>query len=262
MIKCSIFKKESIVLIFVSFLCGILIPFFNISTDLLDVYNFEQIFLMSRESWIEPGKFSSEIICVIIPLSLFSVFISNSILDNYDIVKTYIFIRYKNIKKWFISNSVLTMILSIISSAFYNIGIMLVCVVLGFKIADIRIMTCIILYSIFSIAMISYIISIISITVAFFTDIKNSIFISIFFLVSSIITSTLLPSKITKWLWSSHFFEYWHNPSDKIMFLVNGNTIYENGNTTTFEFSVIFLLIIAVVENILSYYSINKSDYI
>lgn len=197
MIKCSIFKKESIVLIFISFLCGILIPFFNISTDLLDVYNFEQIFLMSRESWIEPGKFSSEIICVIIPLSLFSVFISNSILDNYDIVKTYIFIRYKNIKKWFISNSVLTMILSIISSAFYNIGIMLVCVVLGFKIADIRIMTCIILYSIFSIAMISYIISIISITVAFFTDIKNSIFISIFFLVSSIITSTLLPSKIT-----------------------------------------------------------------
>lgn len=217
---------------------------------------------MSRESWIEPGKFSTEIICVIIPLSLFSIFISNSILDNYNIVKTYIFIRYKNIKKWYISNAILTMILSIISSVFYNIGMMFDCVILGFQMADIRIMICIILYSIFSISMILYIISIISITTAFFMDIKNSIFTCVFFLVSSIMTSTLLPVKITKWLWSSHFFVYWHNPSDKIIILANANTIYENGNTTTFEFSVIFLLIIAVAESILSYHFINKSDYI
>lgn len=262
MIKHSIIKKESFVLILISLLCGILIPFFNISSDLLDVYNLEQIFIMSRESWIEPGEFSAEIICVIIPLSLFSIFISNSILDNYDIVKTYIFIRCKNIKKWYISNAVLTMILSIISAAFYNIGMMFDCVILGFQMSDIRIMICIILYSIFSIALILYIISIISITTAFFTDIKNSIIISVFVLVSSMMISTLLPVKITKWLWSSHFFVYWHNPSDKIIILANANTIYENGNTTTFEFSVIFLLIIAVAESILSYHLINKSDYI
>lgn len=262
MIKHSILKKENIILIFISFLCGILIPFFNISTDLLETYNLEQIFIMARESWIEPGGFSQEIICVIIPFSLFTVFISNSILDNYDIVKNYIFIRLGNARKWFLSNSIAVLIFSTLSSVFYNVGILSVCLVLGFKIVDIKIMASIVIYSIFSMAIIIYIISVISTAIAFFTSIKSSIFISVFILISNLIISSLLPVRVTKFLWTSHFFVYWHNPRESIMFLLNGNTIFENNNTTSFAFSIIFLLLISIVVNIISYYFINKSDYI
>lgn len=262
MIKHKILKKENISVLFISFLCGILIPFLNINTDLLDMYNLEQIFIMAREIWVEPGEFSPEVICVIIPLSLLFVFIFNSMTDDYAIVKNYIFIRFGNIKKWFFYNSLFLLIISITSSFLYNAGVFFVCIMLGFKLTNMKIMLEILLYSVFGMAILLYIISTISITISFFTEIKNSIFISIFFLVASIITSTLLPAKITKWLWTSHYFVFWHKPEENIIVLLNGNTIFESGNTTTFLFSVVFLLAFAGIATTISYRFINKSDYI
>lgn len=262
MIKKCILKQESIILLIVSFFSGICITLLNISTDLLDTYNLEQIFVMARELWIEPGQFSSEIFSILIPIILMFVFLANGILDNYEIVKSYIFIRLGSATRWFISQSFVTILLAFVSSLVYHLGLILVCVALGFHSSDLNIMSSLFLYSVFSTTMILYIVSIISISVAFITDIKKAVMLSVCFLVTSMILSTMLPAKITKWFWASHYFAYWHDPGEKIVFLLNGNFLYDNGITTSFMFSIVFMLSFILIENLITCFILNRIDYV
>lgn len=262
MIRRGLLKKETVFLLFASIICGVAVSFLSFSPDLKELYNSEQIFISIREFGVEPGEFSVGAIYCALPIILMVLFIFNGVAEDYAIIKNYVFMQSESVKPWFISNAISVFILSLAASFFYNGAIVCSCISFGFKVENVVVLIKLFLYSFFVTALIVYVVSIVAVTCAFFTNTKNSIIISAVTLIVSFIVSTVLPKSFTKWFWSSSYYLSWHTSESDLLISLYGKQVVSNEITTTFSFSIIYLIVFSSVITWASYRLIAKSDYI
>lgn len=261
MIRHKLFQKNAFFAVALSFLCGFLFSFITIDGHSKDMYSFEQMFVAVRDIGILPGEFTSEALLVIMPLCLFAIFIANTVAEDYALIKHYVFIRQKNLKPWYLSNFVIVGSYSLIASLFYNGALLLSCCLFGLKIKNPAVLINVIIYSMVTIFLILVIVALESSVIAFLNNIKLAILFSIASLVISMITAVLLPAKISKWIWISHFYILWHEPHSKLVTELNGGFI-PNGCDYPQAFSLGFLVILLLVTAVGNYVFIRKKDYI
>lgn len=222
----------------------------------------EVLFLISRDQTLTPGPFDPRIITITLPMMIQMMLLAIAAESDFSIIKSYVLIRQGNIRRWFWGNVCFLTGLSMVCSFGYHCGIALLCALTGRRIENMHIFLLVFGYCTVITGLITLLMALMANLLSYKTGQKSGMLFTLAFAGVSETLLFVLPQKLLKWNWMSHFLYRWHNANAKTMLYFSGGVPDDTGFQHSFLFSILFLLVCIAMETALGYIVLRRSDYL
>lgn len=253
MIKVLINKGMLCKFLIIGLLCALLMVAVNITS--FDELTAEQAFLAARDGFIEleEREFSAEPIMCSLWFLLFVPFVVQILTEDYEIAKSFVFIRLKSVGKWYDYKMMQAIFYSLLAAFAYNFFLAVIAVLSGYEIDSLYVLCAYTLYGTLSGAL--FLLFFVDLTYVMTFKIPSHIStgITLFIITGMMISITFIGNdSILQYFLITNYFISWHmEVSDNIQMYSHPVWVYY----------MAILILIAVI-----YFSgrkiIKKSDHL